>query len=1287
MSNVRVLAAAQEFPQTAGLAVSLLGTIADCIEPSEAEILIDPLREVAESFASSAPGSLFAEWAPPRKPSEEEVELHRAQAFAESCKDKDENPPAAALGADSESHWVSSDSADPSKWTLKLAEPMTAIHAVSIEFATTESISKPGKVTVETSSDGFKFKAVGKPITISDGDDKTKDDNDDELAGASDDPFKPQAASGSEANDALRVSIPPSRKVQFLRITMEGKAGSATSSGSCRHALARVRLLRVRSDPLRTSTAQVLSTIVRACSVAGAKDAPAPARVAAIEALLAIAAATSSTQAATLAMAITSQHLVAGGTSLPGSIAASLGAVVRAATSASIEALKLAASSGHAASIAAALETVKGLGGGEGGAVEAKFDPRNHGDSCEIRNGGRLWHSTASSDNWAMAKVGVKKPMIATWEFEVTQDERSDEQTCVGFSRKTVSNSSYQSSSDLWMIRCYNGQLYNDGSSHPSVDNIHPGDVVRFRANMKKGSVELWINGSKQNDGDPIFTGITGTIFPAVCAYSSNKETRFKSYKIEGADTGGTGVPVLSSTFPALLQAIKATKGMSAPFIGSGSSNDGIVVDGKPMRSVVVMRPDGSVDTDFGKKRDGDIEDDEDVSSEVLSTLPAVTAGQVELRFTARDAIAGLKKKPLSSAEVRSFTATFSVSPLASAATSVACSVAEVLINDRIRWRSAPLHASSELSGTPADPQTPQTCTVTAGVEDVVRVVVRKGLTMASGDPTASAAAAASGAGAGDDGSSITPVVLSSVNFGMGLAGASLKAFLPDPSEAVDAVFAGSDAAPLGSAVSPLLCQGGGFGPDGNPTATMPTAQFLAELTAALTASAQAEAAVTRAAVACVGAGGSRVTADDLEDDEKPADESGSDGLGSSGPTGLQKAALLARLLQLEAPLSLETSDAAVLALAEGLEVALGLPLPDAVRDRVALTLTAQAAVLLGRVSGSGLPARSLGLTLPSSPAKGAPVASASASASAAAMSTPLNRLRAALDGFEADKITATFPLAAASALAAADAGTGLFYPTKALRDALLSRLLAGGATMELQIRFPSLSRAVVDSTLAALPAKTRDSLTAWPAEAHPSMRDSRFDRLVSLVQAAAGAAGLRCEVRGRWGGWIHLLVALPEAGAGAVAGGVTAAAQFVSTTMAGCMKRAGMGAWRFPGGCMEPIIAVEVRRSRAVGEDDRRFSAPGQAVVRLFPAASGSFDAIVADVEEEITAFVNRLTSRAELQSSSLKAATKDAGEAEDNDESGQAGGESAASDGNDSDASEATSPTVASVATSSSH
>jgi hypothetical protein len=217
------------------------------------------------------------------------------------------------------------------------------------------------------------------------------------------------------------------------------------------------------------------------------------------------------------------------------------------------------------------------------------------------------------------------------------------------------------------------------------------------------------------------------------------------------------------------------------------------------------------------------------------------------------------------------------------------------------------------------------------------------------------------------------------------------------------------------------------------------------------------------------------------------------------------------------------------------------------------------------------------------------------------------------------------------------DAGTALFYPTKALRDALLSRLLAGGATMELQVRFPSLSQAALEATFAGDSASSKEALASWPAEAHPSMRDSRFDRLVSLVQASAGQSGFRCEVRGRWGGWLHLLVALPAAGASTAKAGKTAsaAAQFVSAELAGCMKRAGMGVWRFPSGGAEPDIGVEVRRSRAVSEDDRRFSTIGHAVVRLFPAVAGSFDAIIDDVDSEIKAFEDRLRCRAEAKAS----------------------------------------------------
>ena len=45
------------------------------------------------------------------------------------------------------------------------------------------------------------------------------------------------------------------------------------------------------------------------------------------------------------------------------------------------------------------------------------------------------------------------------WEFLIAEDITNDESICIGAGTKPVTSSSYNSSPNLWMYRCYNGNL------------------------------------------------------------------------------------------------------------------------------------------------------------------------------------------------------------------------------------------------------------------------------------------------------------------------------------------------------------------------------------------------------------------------------------------------------------------------------------------------------------------------------------------------------------------------------------------------------------------------------------------------------------------------------------------------------------------------------------------------------------------------------------------------------------------------------------------------------------
>lgn len=89
-----------------------------------------------------------------------------------------------------------------------------------------------------------------------------------------------------------------------------------------------------------------------------------------------------------------------------------------------------------------------------------------------------------------------------------------------------MTSSSYESSSNMWVRRSYNGQLYHGTSAgYDCVGKVHPGDVVGVEVDMDKGELRFFKNG--EDEGvcfRDLPTGGTREIFPIVCTYRSGIE-------------------------------------------------------------------------------------------------------------------------------------------------------------------------------------------------------------------------------------------------------------------------------------------------------------------------------------------------------------------------------------------------------------------------------------------------------------------------------------------------------------------------------------------------------------------------------------------------------------------------------------------------------------------------------------------------------------------------------------------------------------------------------------------
>lgn len=125
------------------------------------------------------------------------------------------------------------------------------------------------------------------------------------------------------------------------------------------------------------------------------------------------------------------------------------------------------------------------------------------------------------------------------WEFLVAEDITNDESICVGAGVKPVTSSSYNSSPNLWMYRCYNGNLYRKGGqiSGVSKERIHPNDVVRIELDHDAHTLSYRINGDK--DQGVCFTDVTGEVFPAVAFYGANRAVRLIAVECSGVAGAG----------------------------------------------------------------------------------------------------------------------------------------------------------------------------------------------------------------------------------------------------------------------------------------------------------------------------------------------------------------------------------------------------------------------------------------------------------------------------------------------------------------------------------------------------------------------------------------------------------------------------------------------------------------------------------------------------------------------------------------------------------------------------
>ncbi|CAN0048526.1 unnamed protein product, partial [Ectocarpus sp. 8 AP-2014] len=92
-----------------------------------------------------------------------------------------------------------------------------------------------------------------------------------------------------------------------------------------------------------------------------------------------------------------------------------------------------------------------------------------------------------------------------------------------------VTNSCYEDSHQMWMVRCYSGETYSNGGRRNRVTRkIHPLDSVRLTLNCECGTLSLEVNGVDQG---VVFSNVPPEVHPAVCFYGVAKSVRLVELK------------------------------------------------------------------------------------------------------------------------------------------------------------------------------------------------------------------------------------------------------------------------------------------------------------------------------------------------------------------------------------------------------------------------------------------------------------------------------------------------------------------------------------------------------------------------------------------------------------------------------------------------------------------------------------------------------------------------------------------------------------------------------------
>lgn len=82
-------------------------------------------------------------------------------------------------------------------------------------------------------------------------------------------------------------------------------------------------------------------------------------------------------------------------------------------------------------------------------------------------------------------------------QFLVAKDIKENEGTCIGVCKKSLNNTDYQTSSDMYLYRAYNGSLYHNGEKTFTFQRYTQGDYVTCRYNKADRTLAFGLNGEE----------------------------------------------------------------------------------------------------------------------------------------------------------------------------------------------------------------------------------------------------------------------------------------------------------------------------------------------------------------------------------------------------------------------------------------------------------------------------------------------------------------------------------------------------------------------------------------------------------------------------------------------------------------------------------------------------------------------------------------------------------------------------------------------------------------------